>query len=95
MRCIFGNPFRALSSLDFPMLNWNDCLIPRLAEAALVDRALPAGTLDPGRLAVLADALEDAGYTDEGVLTHLRGPGPHVKGCFALELMPAKAPAAQ
>jgi hypothetical protein len=26
---------------------------------------------------VLADALEDAGCADAGILTHLRSPGPH------------------
>lgn len=54
----------------------------QLAEA----RKQPSGLLDPVRLAVLADALEDAGCTDAGVLDHLRGPGPHVRGCWALDL---------
>lgn len=31
------------------------------------------GTLDPERLPILADALLDAGCTDEGILRHLRG----------------------
>jgi hypothetical protein len=31
------------------------------------------GTLDPDRLAVLGDALEEAGCTDETILNHLRG----------------------
>jgi hypothetical protein len=38
--------------------------------------------LDPLRLQVLADALEDAGCTDADVLGHLRGPGVHVRGCW-------------
>jgi hypothetical protein len=41
--------------------------------------------LDPARLLVLADALEEAGAADADLLGHLRGPGPHVKGCFAVE----------
>jgi hypothetical protein len=41
---------------------------------------LPEGTLDPTRLAALADAIEDAGCTDADLLGHLRGPGPHVRG---------------
>ncbi len=34
------------------------------------------------RIAVLADALEEAGCTDPAILSHLRGPGPHVRGCW-------------
>src|SRR5437763_1306831 len=36
---------------------------------------------------VLADALEDAGCADAVILDHLRGPGPHVRGCFAVDLV--------
>lgn len=46
---------------------------------------LCCGTLDVARLAVLADALEEAGITDAFLLDHLRGSGPHVRGCFALD----------
>lgn len=38
-------------------------------------------------MAILADALEEAGLVDAGVLSHLRGPGPHAKGCFVLDLI--------
>jgi hypothetical protein len=38
-------------------------------------------------LPVLADALEEVGCTDATVLAHLRGPGPHAKGCWALDLI--------
>ncbi len=63
------------------------------------------GTLDPFRLALVADALEEAGCTDEGLMMHLRGkeqmygasptiwqplPGPHVRGCWALDLILGK-----
>jgi hypothetical protein len=33
----------------------------------------------------LADALEAAGCTDADLLGHLRGAGPHVRGCAALD----------
>lgn len=33
---------------------------------------------------ILADALEDAGCTRADVLDHLRGPGPHCRGCWVL-----------
>jgi hypothetical protein len=48
------------------------------------------GTLDPARLTVLADALEDAGCTDADLLGHLRSPGPHVRGCWAVDLVLGK-----
>jgi hypothetical protein len=56
-----------------------------LARAAYRDRASPAGNLAPERLLVLADALEDAGSSDADILGHLRGPGPHMPGCWVLE----------
>jgi hypothetical protein len=62
-----------------------------LAQATYDGRTLPAGTLEPDRLAVLADALEDAGCTDAAILGHLRGPGPHVRGCWALDLILGKS----
>jgi hypothetical protein len=38
------------------------------------------------RLPILADALMDAGCTDEGVLDHCRSEGPHVRGCWVVDL---------
>lgn len=58
-----------------------------LAEAAYGHRAGPAGTLDLDRLAVLADALLDAGCTDAELVGHLRGPGPHVRGCAVVDVV--------
>ncbi len=57
----------------------------RPAADAYDERGLPAGILDPTRLAMLADALEDAGCTDAALPGHLRGPGPHVRGCRAVD----------
>jgi hypothetical protein len=64
--------------------------VKKLAEAAYEERSLPAGTLNTQRLAVLADALEEAGCTDQTILDHLRGPGPHVRGCWAVDLILGK-----
>ena len=61
-----------------------------LARAAYEERELPSGHLDNARLGVLSDALEEAGCTDEALLGHLRGAGPHVRGCWALDLVLAK-----
>lgn len=48
------------------------------------------GALDPVRLAVLADALEEAGASGE-ILAHLRSPAVHVRGCFAVDLVLGKS----
>jgi hypothetical protein len=40
--------------------------------------------------AILADALEEAGCTDAAILSHLRGPGPHVRGCWVVDLLLGK-----
>ena len=58
----------ALLSLDVPP-----------APDASTTRALWLADLDPDRLAVLADALEEAGCDNADILSHLRGPGPHVR----------------
>jgi hypothetical protein len=52
---------------------------------------MPEGTFDTARLAILADALLDAGCDDEGLLAHLRGPGPHVRGCWAVDAILGKS----
>ena len=83
LRCIFVNPFRPVS-LD-PA--WRTPTVTALATATYEERILPAGTLDPDRLAVLADALEEAGCDNADILAHLRGPGPHVRGCWVLDLL--------
>lgn len=43
------------------------------------------------RLPVLADALEEAGCGDAALLEHLRTPGMHVRGCWAVDLLLGKA----
>jgi hypothetical protein len=90
LRCIFGNPFHPTHFIDPELLAWNEGLVRRLAEAAYEERALPEGTLDLDLLAILADALEDAGCADAELLGHLRGPGPHVRGCWALDVVLGK-----
>ncbi len=39
------------------------------------------------RLPELADALVRTGCNDAELLDHLRGPGPHAKGCWALDIV--------
>jgi hypothetical protein len=83
---IHGNPLWPVA----PDPRWRTEQVVRLAQAAYDHRLLPGGELEADRLAVLADALEEAGCTDWDVLTHLRRPGPHVRGCWALELLLGK-----
>jgi hypothetical protein len=90
LRDIVGNPFRPVT-ISPTFLTWNDAVVVRLAQAAYEERHLPAGTLDNGRLAILADALEEAGCTDADILGHLRGPGPHVRGCWVVDIVLGKS----
>jgi hypothetical protein len=87
LRDIIANPFRP-PLVASSLLAWQDGLIGRLAEATFDDRLLPSGHLDSARIGVLCDALEDAGCPpDNEALIHLRHPGPHVRGCFAVDLL--------
>jgi hypothetical protein len=70
-----------------PMLD----IVGRLAQAAYEQRSLPEGLLEPARLAVLADALEEAGCGDQEVLQHLRGQKEHWRGCWVLDLLLAES----
>jgi hypothetical protein len=91
LREIFGPlPFRPVT-LPPSVRTWNDGCVVKLAQAAYDCRRLPAGTLEPERLAVLADALEEAGCDDVGILAHLRRGGVHVRGCWVLDLLTGRS----
>lgn len=83
VRDVFGNPFE----LHPPLPSGIATTAVGLAEAAYGERTLPSGELDPTRLAVLADAVEETGCRDTSLLSHLRSPGPHVRGCWTLDLL--------
>jgi hypothetical protein len=85
LRDVVGIPCRRIS-LEPSLLRWNDGVIAKLALSAYSGRFLPEGTLASSLLAILADALEEAGCTDADILGHLRGPGPHVRGCWPVDL---------
>jgi hypothetical protein len=80
LRDVFGNPFRPVS-LDS---SWLTSTVRTLAERIYADRAFD-------RLPILADALQDAGCENSDVLDHCRGPGPHVRGCWVVDLFLGKA----
>jgi hypothetical protein len=58
-------------------------MVARLARGIYDDRAFD-------RLPILADALEDAGCHDTAILDHCRQPGPHVRGCWVVDLLLGK-----
>jgi hypothetical protein len=86
-RELIRNPFHS-AALDPARLTLDAAA---LAQAAYDERVLPFCYLDLARLSILADALEDIGCTDEAILSHLRSPGPHVRGCWALDLLLGKS----
>jgi hypothetical protein len=79
LRDIFGNPFRTVA-ID---PSWLTSTVVSLAEGIYTDRAFD-------RLTILADALQDAGCDDPDILDHCRGPGPHVRGCWVVDLVLGK-----
>ena len=83
VRDIFDDPFRPTPPLPPAVLAWNDGTVPKLAQAIYEDRAF-------NRLPILADALEEAGCNNADILAHCRQPVPHVRGCWALDLILGK-----
>jgi hypothetical protein len=83
LRDIFGNPFLQ-AAVDPAWLAWQGGTVVRLAEAIYEERHF-------ADLPVLADALEEAGCSDQEILGHCRGPGPHAKGCWLIDLLLGKS----
>jgi hypothetical protein len=81
LREVYGNPYCPVPLSP----HWRTPDVTALARAAYDEGGLPKGELDPVRLAILADALEEAGASGD-LLEHLRSAGPHVRGCWALDL---------
>lgn len=79
IRDIIGNPFRRVS-VDS---SWLTTTVVALGQSIYED-----GAFD--RFPVLADALEEAGCTNADVLGHCRASGPHVRGCWAVDLLLGK-----
>ena len=64
--------------------SWLTSTVIALAEGIYADRAFD-------RLPILADALQDAGCENADILDHCRGPGPHVRGCWVVDLVLGKS----
>jgi hypothetical protein len=84
LRDIIGSPFGPSPPLPATMLSWNDSTVRRIAEGIYDDRAFD-------RLPILSDALLDAGCDNEDLIQHCRSAGPHVRGCWAVDLILGKS----
>jgi len=83
VRDIFDNCFRPVA-IDPAWLAWNDGTVVKLAKTIYDDRRWDI-------MPILGDALEDAACHDAAILDHCRGPGPHVRGCWVVDLMLGKS----
>jgi hypothetical protein len=83
LRHVVGNPYRQVAVAP-EWLTWNGGTVPKLAHAIYKER-------DWKQLPVLADALEETGCTNAELLGHLRQPGEHMRGCWALDLLLGRA----
>ena len=79
---LFGNPFQPVA-VNESWLTWNGGVIRRLAKTIYDERQFD-------RLPDLADVLVLAGCANADVLDHCRHPGPHVLGCWVLDLLLGK-----
>jgi hypothetical protein len=79
LRDIFGNPFRPVAFDPA----WRTDTAVSLAKQMYESR-------DFGVMPILADALQDAGCDSDDVLGHCRGAGPHVRGCWVVDLVLGK-----
>ena len=80
LRDIFGNPFRPVALAA----EWRTDTAVALAAQMYESRDFSA-------MAILADALQDAGCDAVDLLRHCREPGEHVRGCWAVDLVLGKA----
>jgi hypothetical protein len=76
---IIGNPFRPVAFAPA----WRTDTAVVLAQQMYESR-------DFGAMPILADALQDAGCDSADVLDHCRGEGPHVRGCWVVDLVLGK-----
>jgi hypothetical protein len=76
-------PFRRVAA-DAAWRRWNNGTVPSVARHVYDARAWHD-------LPILADALMDAGCGNEEIIAHCRNAGPHVRGCWVVDLILCKA----
>jgi hypothetical protein len=79
LRDMVGNPSRPVRTNP----SWLTPKVVKLAQAIYDKRAFK-------QMPKLARALEDAGCSNQDVLDHCRGPGPHARGCWVVDLILGK-----
>jgi|SRR5579883_459261 len=79
LRDIFGNPCRPVAFSP----NWR-------TDTALSLARQMYDSHDFSTMPILADVLQDAGCDNEDILNHCRGEGPHVRGCWVVDLILGK-----
>jgi hypothetical protein len=79
LRDIFGSPFR---SIPFRR-RWR-------TDTALILARQMYDARDFSAMPILADALQDAGCDNDEILSHCRSNGPHVHGCWVVDLVLGK-----
>jgi hypothetical protein len=62
---------------------WNDGTVVKLAQGVYEERSF-------AQMPILGDALEEAGCTDQALLTHCRQRQGHILGCWAVDLILGK-----
>jgi hypothetical protein len=79
LRDIFCNPFRPVSMAP-----------SRLTSSVLDLTRTMYDSRDFAAMPILADALEEAGCNNPDILAHCRGDGPHIRGCWVVDLVLGK-----
>ena len=76
---IFGNPFRPITFAPESRTDTAIAIASQMYESR-----------DFSAMPILADALQDAGCDNPDVLNHCRQGGPHVRGCWVVDLVLGK-----
>jgi hypothetical protein len=79
LRDIIPNPYRPATFSP----SWRTSTDTALAQQMYESRNFST-------LPILADAIQDAGCEMDDILNHCRGPGPHVRGCWVVDLVLGK-----
>ena len=79
LRELLGNPFRPVAFNP----DWRTSDVTAMARGMYETRDFAA-------MPILADALQDAGCENAEVLEHCRGLGPHIRGCWVVDLILGK-----
>jgi hypothetical protein len=83
LRDIFSPlPFRPIA-LNPAWLTWHDGLLVSMAQRMYDSRKF-------SDMPILADALEEAGCTNQDILGHCRSGGEHVRGCWVVDALLGK-----